>query len=160
MWLVNLIPERLKWWLWRMLRPTYLVGVFVIVFRFDEVLIIKKKRGVAMGYQIPGGGKDRGLSPKDAALKELKQETGLDLRPYSIRKLPYVSSNEVHCDIHIVYVAQLDYNSSVPVVQDTFEVESADFVPIKDARSKLMPEHAAILETVLEDMFLNKKTCS
>ncbi len=154
MWLVNLIPEQLKWWLWWLVRPKYLVGVFVVVFRFNEVLVIQKKRGVTMGYQIPGGGKDRGLPPMEAALKELREETGLKIDRSCLRsETPYVSSTEEHRDVHIVYVANVNYDVAPPLVQDTFEVASAKFVHIREAEKMLIPAHAKIMRIVLENMF-------
>jgi len=69
---------RYFWWI---LRTKYLVGVFVVAFRDNEgnneVLLINKRLGMTRGWEIPGGGKDRGFSPVEAAKKEFFEETGL-----------------------------------------------------------------------------------
>lgn len=56
--------------------PRGAAGVFV--FRAnDEVLLLKVRRRNAWEY--PGGKIDRGESPADAAARELREETGIDV---------------------------------------------------------------------------------
>lgn len=54
-------------------------GVGVVCFRGDEVLLIKRgKPPITWEWSIPGGGQELGETTRDAALRELKEETGID----------------------------------------------------------------------------------
>jgi ADP-ribose pyrophosphatase YjhB (NUDIX family) len=52
------------------------VGAGIVVFRGDEVLLVKR----GDRWSIPGGVQELGETVREAALRELKEETGLDAR--------------------------------------------------------------------------------
>jgi len=55
------------------------VGVGVVLFRDDEVLLVKRaKPPISDNWSIPGGAQELGESVREAALRELKEETGVD----------------------------------------------------------------------------------
>jgi len=55
------------------------VGVGLVLFRDDEVLLVKRaKPPVSDNWSIPGGAQELGETVREAALRELKEETGLD----------------------------------------------------------------------------------
>lgn len=55
------------------------VGVGVVLFRDDEVLLVKRaKPPISDNWSIPGGAQELGETVREAALRELKEETGLD----------------------------------------------------------------------------------
>ena len=57
------------------------VGVGVAVFRGDEVLLVKRaKPPVSDRWSIPGGAQEIGETVREAALRELHEETGLEAR--------------------------------------------------------------------------------
>ena len=57
------------------------VGIGVAVFRGDEVLLVKRaKPPVSDNWSIPGGAQEIGETVRDAALRELHEETGLEAR--------------------------------------------------------------------------------
>lgn len=56
-----------------------LVGVGTIVWRGDQVLLIRRsKPPLAGAWSLPGGAQRLGETVRAAALRELKEETGLD----------------------------------------------------------------------------------
>ncbi|MBC7746619.1 NUDIX hydrolase [Pedobacter sp.] len=60
----------------------FLLGVKTIVVNEDnEVLLLKRsdKSTSPHRWDFPGGGVDRGENPLDAAIREIKEETGLDV---------------------------------------------------------------------------------
>ncbi len=58
--------------------PRYGIGTSVYARRGDEILILKRAAGAAPGaWYTPGGVLDRGETPEECALRELKEETGL-----------------------------------------------------------------------------------
>lgn len=54
------------------------VDVRGVVFRDGKILLVKERSDGA--WALPGGWADIGLSPKEVAVKEVKEESGLDVR--------------------------------------------------------------------------------
>lgn len=56
------------------------VGVGIVVFRGDEVLLAQRGKPPNMhAWSIPGGAQELGETVHEAAARELKEETGLDV---------------------------------------------------------------------------------
>lgn len=57
-----------------------LIGVGVIVWRGNKVLLIKRGKEPKKGqWSIPGGAQERGETLHEAARREVREETGLDV---------------------------------------------------------------------------------
>ena len=57
------------------------VGVGVVVFRREEVLLVRRAKPPVSGrWSIPGGAQEIGETVREAALRELREETGLEAR--------------------------------------------------------------------------------
>lgn len=79
-------------------------GVIVTDKDFLRVLAIRPF-GKPKNIDLPKGGKDPGESPEIAALRELKEETGLVLQPNQLTDLgvyPYTSTKNLHLFYTIV----------------------------------------------------------
>lgn len=62
------------------------VGVGVIIIRDEQVLLLKRKNVHGSGsWSTPGGHLDFGESPEECAIREAKEETGLDIRDIRFR---------------------------------------------------------------------------
>ncbi len=134
------ILERPLWFAMRRIRRTWLAGVYAVVFNGDnEVLLIKKRLGLSIGWQIPGGGKQRGVSFPKQAEKELWEEAGTT----SNLKLVGVSSNEKHIDTHTIYAGYVT-GKTEPCPRDKREISDAKFFPIGEAK-KILPEDQHIM---------------
>jgi len=56
-------------------------GVGVVCFKDEKVLLVKRaKPPITWEWSIPGGGQELGETTREAALRELKEETGVDAR--------------------------------------------------------------------------------
>ena len=54
-------------------------GVGVVCLKDDQVLLVKRaKPPINWQWSIPGGGQELGETTREAALRELKEETGVD----------------------------------------------------------------------------------
>jgi ADP-ribose pyrophosphatase YjhB (NUDIX family) len=61
------------------------VGIGVVVWRGDEVLLIRRGRPPRQGeWGIPGGAQALGETMFEAAIREVREETGLVVRPTGI----------------------------------------------------------------------------
>lgn len=79
---------------WRLFKPTVL-GSRVIVVRDKKVLLVKLS--YASGWYLPGGGVEKRESFQQAALRELREECGLDARRAELFGL-YVSTRQGKVD--------------------------------------------------------------
>ncbi len=61
------------------------VGVGVVVWRGDEVLLVKRGRPPRQGqWGLPGGAQKLGETVFEAAAREVLEETGLIVQPYDV----------------------------------------------------------------------------
>lgn len=62
----------------RVLTPRWMVGAMVLVERGDKILLVRPVyRG---GWTLPGGVVDRGESPLDGGVREVREEVGLEVK--------------------------------------------------------------------------------
>lgn len=60
-----------------MAKPSFRAGVIVVVRRADGAVLAFERADTPGAWQLPQGGIDEGESPRDAAWRELSEETGL-----------------------------------------------------------------------------------
>lgn len=75
---------------------------------WPEVLLIEKKRPVwqAGRYNLPGGHIEAGETIKEAASRELREETGIECPPEKVRIMGTIEGDEF-----IVHVCRCNYDS-------------------------------------------------
>ena len=98
---------RIVYWLTWPLSGLYLHNssrVRVLVVRGNEVLLVKSSYG-SRRWSLPGGGVDRGESCMSAAVRELAEETGLDID---------------RSDLTMLGAARVGSSIKFPVVNNTF----------------------------------------
>lgn len=102
-------------------------AVSVAVVRGDTVLLVKRGRKPSAGfYAFPGGRVEPGESDDEAAIRELREETGIEaarLRPLTVVNIPPSVADESPGYRLIVYTA--DWLSGEPVAAD--DAEEAKF---------------------------------
>lgn len=129
--------KRLKWFLWRRVRQTWCVGVSAVIFNEEVhetyVLLVKKRLGVSLGWQLPGGGKSRWLSLADAAQKEVYEESGVIA--YGFREVGYILNDEV-LDIIFILIGKAVKPVDI-MVRDWLEISEAKFVPLSQTENML-----------------------
>lgn len=60
-----------------MAKPSFRAGVIVVVRRADGCLLVFERADTPDAWQLPQGGIDEGEMPREAAWRELHEETGL-----------------------------------------------------------------------------------
>ncbi len=70
------------------------VGVGVVVVRGDELLLVQRRHHGAGTWSTPGGYLDPGETPEEAAVRETREETGVEVDRPTFLAL----SNDVHPD--------------------------------------------------------------
>jgi len=62
--------------------PTPKVDIRGVVFKGNQILLVRERTDGA--WSLPGGWADIGLSSKEVVVKEVKEESGLDVRPVKL----------------------------------------------------------------------------
>jgi ADP-ribose pyrophosphatase YjhB (NUDIX family) len=104
-----------------------------VVLRQDgAVLLVRRGRPPAAGtWSLPGGRIEPGESPSEAAVREVREETGLAVRALGLLEIVRVPGERVVYRIHEIACALLD-PSAVPVAGDdaadaTFAVDETAY---------------------------------
>ncbi|AFZ74771.1 8-oxo-dGTP diphosphatase [Natronobacterium gregoryi] len=73
--------------------------------RDGDVLLIEKRRGLGEGwYNGPGGKLEDGETPRECAVRETREEVGLEVDPAALEKageLTFLLDGEVHTVCHV-----------------------------------------------------------
>lgn len=90
-----------------MAQPTHAgLTADVFVVRGDTFLALERGPGRGEGvWYVPGGGVDPGEDPLDAAVRETREETGLDVEDVRILRAWTYATPEGHDTTHVTYVA-------------------------------------------------------
>lgn len=112
------------------------IGVGAVVFRGGDVLVIRRGKAPFIGqWSIPGGGLHEGERLEDAAVREVREETGVEIRLIGLigvfEALPKTREGEgfLRHTLMIDYAAE--WVSGEPVAGD--DAADAAFVPYGEA---------------------------
>lgn len=90
---------------------------------YGEVLLVKPWPG-SNRWGFPGGGIDRGEAPEDAAARELREETGINVDAADLTLL-FTLRHAGHEEI--VYTAKAPKSSLPAKLPNRFEIKEADW---------------------------------
>ena len=136
--------------LW-LFRAKYLAGVFpVCIDDGGNVLLIRKRLGAAVGWQLPGGGKTYGVPLEKSACHELEEETGLKTYPGCL-KLVHVTCVERYRDLNFVYLVRSWSGELGP--KDTTEIAEAAWVHISHAYGLIHELHVPLLIEAADEFY-------
>lgn len=118
------------------------VAAYAVVERRGKLLLTHWRRGHLHGWTLPGGGIEGGEDPRDAVVREVYEETGLDARVGKLlgvdsrvmvrEEVPEGAAPELHT-IRIVYRATV---SDGPLRNEVGgSSDEARWVPIREIRS-------------------------
>lgn len=109
-----------------------LCGVGVVCFKDDHVLIVKRaKPPIKWEWSIPGGGQELGETTRETALRELKEETGIDARLIGLIDVIDSVSHDDNGDIRFHYTLvdfAAEWVAGEPVGDD--DVAEARWTPL------------------------------
>ena len=100
----------------------------------NKILIMRRKNGL---WEFPGGGVDFGEHPFTSALRECKEETGIDIGKYpakyiTITSAVYEKDKNEKQSIYVVYLFEVKCNDSkIPQVKMNPEHDKYEWADIK-----------------------------
>lgn len=104
----------------------------VLIVCGDQVLLLKGWLGVGK-WDLPGGGLRRRERPKRGALRELREEVGLDLRPKDLKELGVLTQTKGHRYNFHTFAVDVDEKPKLKLRKS--EIVDAMWVPINEIES-------------------------
>lgn len=91
-----------------------------IIFNEGKVLVVKQTSGF---YGFPKGHIEIGETEKETAIREVKEETGLDIKIISDKRYTqsYIVKENVHKDV-VFFIAKLENNNEKRQVEEIEEI--------------------------------------
>jgi ADP-ribose pyrophosphatase YjhB (NUDIX family) len=121
------------------------VAAYALAVRDDRVLLSRiSARGAHPGsWTLPGGGVDHGESPRQAAAREVREETGLtavvgDLLDVHDLHFSGTAPDGRHEDfhgVHLVFATKVDDSAEPRVVEQDGTTDAVAWVPLADIES-------------------------
>lgn len=115
---------------------------------YGEVLL--QRRGDSGKWGFPGGAIELGETPEEACIRELKEETGLDvdieslIGVYSDGDMKYRNGDEAHCICVVYRLKQVGGNLKC----DNLETVELKFFKVNDLPEMFCKQHEEIKETL------------
>ncbi len=118
---------------------TIKVGVGAVIFRDAQMLLIKRGKAPFKGqWSIPGGGLDYGEAVRDGLVREIREETGVEVEILGLldvfEALPRPEGGDFAQHVVLIdYVCE--WQAGEPVAGD--DAAEAEFVPVDTALERL-----------------------
>lgn len=133
------------------LRP--IVGVGAIIIENENVLIVRRGQPPKMGaWSIPGGGVHLGEDLEQACMREVREETGLDVEILSEGRVLNRVTRDEWGRVQFHYVL-IDFvcRPTGGVLQAASDISEARWVPLSEV-SSLSPMTSGTAEFILESV--------
>ena len=114
-----------------------------------KAILIQELDEAEERWVLPGGRVDVGEMPRDAMVREVKEELGLDATVGDILDCNIFTSKSGQAHCIIVFAVTVDPKQSISVEQN--EVLKAEWIAIDNVKHlKLRPEYVPIVERITQ----------
>jgi len=117
-------------------KPGVKVRVSVVIIRGDEILLIRHRRDARFYWVLPGGGLEPGESLTTCAAREVREETGLEVRiprPLYVGEVRSPSGGKHVLDL--IFLGELVVPGQPIRPSRHWTIEEPRFVPLRDLPS-------------------------
>ncbi len=126
-----------------------LLGTLLFIVDGNKILLIKREKHPYIGYWgLPGGKIDFGEHPEETAVREAKEETGIDTEFVKIRGVlsEIIKEKDEKIDHFVVFVCELKPLQTDIVHSDEGEIKWFDLSEIENI--KLIPSEVNIIKEI------------
>ena len=115
---------------WRAVQPQKMV-VAKVVIKSDQERVLLAKPDYKRSWQLPGGGAEAGESPEQAAVREVKEELGLDIseNDLQIKGTIYRRDEEL---LLVIYESTKKISENTKLTVQTNEITDFQFAVLAD----------------------------
>lgn len=140
----RLLPKHLSSVVVHLMQPTFTAGAVAIIEHDGRVLALRQAHRT--GWSLPGGLIDRGEQPRDAVIREVREETGLDIEPGGVMATYFVTDVR-HIDV--IFRVHCEERPEVNVASEALEAGwfALDELPEPDESTQRI-QHAVRLARV------------
>jgi ADP-ribose pyrophosphatase YjhB (NUDIX family) len=125
------------------------VRVTGVVIEGDRILLLDQDTDNGRGWSLPGGKVEEGETIRDALVREMREETGLDVEPGRLLYVcDHLPSDGTHV-VHLTFEARRTGGTAgqVAVDRDTRPIRGVEFARITDLPSRGFGERFVQLAT-------------
>ncbi len=127
----------------------------VIIYDEDKGIVLIERSNIPLGFAIPGGFVDVGESVEEAAVREMKEETNLDVELLGI--LGVYSKPDRDPRFHTMTVCYAAKAKDSSLLKAGDDAKKASFYKLDELPEKLCFDHAKMIED-FKDYLQNKRS--
>lgn len=128
-------------------------AVGVLILQNDKLLVLEPS--YKPNWVVPSGVVEKSESPLEAAIRECKEEIGVDVQITSFLCVDYKRGNpDIGDAVHYLFAADTPNNQKIKI--DDAEVKSAEWLPIESALQKFDIHLSSRVKVGLQALAENK----
>lgn len=124
-------------------KATFTVGAFTLIFDDKNRILLCHRRDYDF-WNLPGGGLEKGEAPWDGAVREVKEETGLDVE---IKDLVHVSNHPKKNDIVFLFTCKVVGGE----ITLNDEADKIEYFALEKIPHNTSPRHVLRIKDVLKN---------
>jgi ADP-ribose pyrophosphatase YjhB (NUDIX family) len=119
----------------------FTIGVFTVIFDLKDRVLLCHRRDADV-WNLPGGGMQLGELPTETAMRETKEETGLDVK---VTRLVGVYSKPKNNDLVFVFHAEVIGGA----LNCTDEADQIEYFFVENLPENTIPKHVGRIDDAL-----------
>lgn len=136
-----------------------LVGSVVVILDKEDRVLLQKRNDHTKKYGLPGGLMELGESTEKTAIREVKEETGLDVQ--SLNLINVFSGEDYYMELpngdkfYCVTIGYYTTDYSGTIEMDTVEGLALEFFHIDNLPENIIGSHREVLKTFIKEKYGN-----
>ena len=120
----------------------FVIGAFVVILDQQNQVLLSHRRDMDL-WNLPGGGVESGELPTEAAVREVREETGLEV---VIDRLTGVYGKESHDELVFTFTANVMGGKLI----ETEEADEARYFDTQELPVNIIPKHIERIQDAVE----------
>src|SRR6202162_2545983 len=121
--------------------PIFRIGVFALIFNYEKQILLGHRRDIDW-WNLPGGGMESGETVDEAVCREVREETGLEVK---VERLVGVYSKPQKQEVVLTFLCQVIDGT----LQSTEETRESRYFSPETLPGNTLPKHRQRIEDAL-----------